>query len=218
MIRIIVFCLILTALIESCTPVRSNYFGNRNRTLSRQFSNLEEPESATREESNEKRIPSPPAKNYKWVMDTTFIDISDKSSQNAIAGNYEKPKITARNVFDDIMALFDKGENESAERQFSSLLKDLPENSDLYFETKYMICECSIERNNDKEAEIMLNELLKANKTQEDVKQKTLVSLGQVYCRQGKTKQAEEMFQNLKNQYPDSKYIPFANCKSAGND
>jgi hypothetical protein len=74
--------------------------------------------------------------------------------------------------------------------------------------------ECMIIEDDLYGAESILKELLVNPQTNNTIRQKVLVRLGQVYCVLGNSEMASTLFKKLKQEYPNSVYLPLANCES----
>ncbi len=204
-LAIVVF---FSILFNACTPVRTNYFGTRTRTLTKQIAEKEKKQKKQvdyEKRENDEKIKS----RNKSVMDTTFVYLDKDVTRS------ENPSGDLEVKFRKAITEFDSEIYESACETFKSLGRSVKEENPMFSEVKFMICECLVIQDRFSDAEILLNELLANRNLQEDVKQKVMISLGQVYCRQSKTKLAEEMFEQVKIKFPDSKYLPLANCESA---
>ncbi len=94
------------------------------------------------------------------------------------------------------------------------LMETLPENDSLWFESSFYAAECLVTQSKVDAAGRILRTLLDSEGLPPDILEKVLVRLGQVYCYQKKHEAAEKLFKRLKEEFPESIYIPVANCES----
>jgi len=102
--------------------------------------------------------------------------------------------------------------NASVCPDFVDLLKLLKNDDPLYWEVLFMICECYIIRENYDQARKRLESVLVNSGTNNGLRQKALVRLGQVYCVINQPEDAQRYFIQLKKEFPTSLYLPLANC------
>ena len=206
----LIIVLVVCFVFNSCSPVRKEYFSGF-KPLSSQVKSKERKKAVTENTSVTKETPQ--KVKYKNVMDTTYIYLNNTNPQpeslKIVTGKSDDEYNTA-------MSEFDNEKYESACARLNNLMKRTDSDEPLFFEIKYQLCECEMVKENFEEAEQMLSTLLSTKGLPENVTQKVMVSLGQVYCLQNKTRFAEEMFYRLKTRFPESQYLPFANCESAG--
>jgi TolA-binding protein len=115
--------------------------------------------------------------------------------------------------YEDALTQFDMGNYSAAERKLQALSETLKEDDTLTFETKFYIAECHIAKNEFSQALELLKKLNKSADKNGDLKQKTLVRLGQIYCVLNMKKDAENYFNELKKKYPNSIYNQLGQCK-----
>jgi TolA-binding protein len=92
------------------------------------------------------------------------------------------------------------------------LSQTLDKGDSLYYETLFFVCECNIINENFDEAEMKLIKMYNDKITPKAVYEKVLVRLGQIYCYKNDIKTAKKYFQKVKKEFPNSIYLPFANC------
>ena len=109
---------------------------------------------------------------------------------------------------------FDVNFIEKACNKFDFFASTLNPSDTLYFESLFYKSECLIAKQEYKEAEKILNRILRNEDTPSNIMQKTLVRIGHIYCVNNKPEMAEMAFEKLKNDYPKSKLIKLANCES----
>jgi len=206
----LILILILSLILSSCSPVRKEYFLGF-KPLSRQVKLKDKKSDLLEYQPSEK--PTFQKAKSKNVMDTTYIYYT--SDDKYLPDPSEKSNDSESDYY-SAMAEFDMEKYESACAKLRTILKNLNEQDRLFYEIKYQLCECEMLNEHFDAAEQMLNGFLSNGGLTDNIKQKAMVSLGQVYCLQNKTRLAEEMFDRLKSQYPESQYLPFANCESAG--
>lgn len=115
--------------------------------------------------------------------------------------------------YDSALDEFDKENYSDACEKFNSLNGTVDQNSPLYYETLFYSVECELLNEKYNIAEKTLLDMLDVEKQlPEDILQKVLVRLGHINCIKGKKTTAEKYFTRLKNEFPDSKYLKWADC------
>ena len=109
---------------------------------------------------------------------------------------------------------FDVNFIDKACNKFDFFASTLNPTDTLYFEALFYKSECLIAKQEYKEAEKILNRILRNEDTPSTIMQKTLVRIGHLYCVNNKPDLAEMAFEKLMNDYPKSKLIKLANCES----
>lgn len=140
---------------------------------------------------------------YERFADTTSILMEDIVLVDE--GNYLQG-------YDGAVAEFDAGNFREALDRFQVYSETLPPSDSLYFESLFFIAECHIALDNINKAKQLLEELERFGGIPGAVMQKVLVRTGQIYCVYGDEPTAEAYFAKLKKEYPNSPYIPLADC------
>ncbi|MFY8159908.1 MAG: tetratricopeptide repeat protein [Candidatus Kapaibacteriota bacterium] len=109
---------------------------------------------------------------------------------------------------------FDVNFIDKACNKFDFFASTLNPTDTLYFESLFYKSECLIAKQEYKEAEKILNRILRNEDAPSNIMQKTLVRIGHLYCVNNKPEMAEMAFEKLMNDYPKSKLIKLANCES----
>jgi len=178
----ITFFLLSIIILAACTPV-----GARNQSTAKSKSVVSQTKSR--------------------FSDTTFIDI-----------NYIPPKEITKSVQamnDDLkqaIDLYHDGKFNEACEIFARLLTNTNKKAKDYQILLYYSSECYIAKNMFEPAKKLLIDVLSSDELFDDIKEKALVRLGQVYCIENKKKEAERLFSQLRREYPQSKYLKLADC------
>ncbi len=143
------------------------------------------------------------AEYYAQFSDTTIIDLDE-----VILSDDE----TYMQSFDKAIELFDSGDFSEALSMFEVYAGTLPPSDSLYHETLFFIGECYISMDNLNKAKALLEELEAFPGVADGVMEKVLVRLGQIWCVLDDELRAEAYFQMLREKYPNSIYIPLADC------
>ncbi len=194
----ITYLILICLLIESCGSMRSPN------------STPKSSKSSTKSKSNNKNISSkdenPNEKNEEYVRfkDTLTVVLPPVMT-------FDKTQ-SIDNDFDKAVNDFENREYDSACERIEVYTGIFTQTDSLYFEAKYYLCECYIIKGNANKAIEILNGIINDDNLTESVRERVLVRLGQLYCLVGNKLEAENLFSRLKKQYPNSIYLPYANC------
>ncbi|HPU23708.1 MAG TPA: tetratricopeptide repeat protein [Candidatus Kapabacteria bacterium] len=139
--------------------------------------------------------------------DTTFIDI-----------NFTPPKELTKSVqamndeLKQAIDLYHDSKFNEACEIFARLLTNTNKQAKDYQILLYYSSECYIAKNMFEPAKKLLIDVLSLDELFDDIKEKALVRLGQVYCIENKKAEADRLFRQLRREYPQSKYIKLADC------
>ncbi len=183
---------LLMILIIACSPVRTRYFPHINLPLAKQISDNKAPG-----EQNEMRSYKP------RFSDTTYIILD--------SGIHRSQSRYAR-MFDQAVMFFDQKDYETACSLFDALSGTLAQGDSIQFEATFFLAECQLIRNEFSKAEQLLQDLYNDENLPGLIRQKVLCRYGQYFCIIGKKGEAEQKFEELKKDYPESIYIPLAKC------
>ncbi|MEJ5245521.1 MAG: tetratricopeptide repeat protein [Bacteroidota bacterium] len=148
-----------------------------------------------------------PGETKNRFSDTTFIDI-----------NYTPPKEMTKSVqamndeLKQAIDLYHDGKVNEACQIFARLLTNTNKQAKDYQILLYYSSECYIAKNMFEPAKKLLTDILSLDELFDDIKEKSLVRLGQVYCIENKKTEADRLFRQLRREYPKSKYIKLADC------
>lgn len=78
--------------------------------------------------------------------------------------------------------------------------------------SKFYMAECKLAELSFQEPEIILKDLIENISVDQELKQQSMVRLGQMLCESDRKKEAEELFNKLKSDFPASKYKKYAKC------
>lgn len=195
---------------QACiAPVRTNYF----------------PERLDTEQPQARVVQPPQLEGVKMAgsqrQDTVIIDYTIPLRQQSGEHNNLSESLPVSNAlsieaaFDSALEDFDRGEYDDACVQFRSIVETLPPDDSLAYEARFMETECSIVNNRLTPALSALLALSLDPNTPVSVMEKVLVRKGQVQCLLKEFKNAEETFRLFRNRFPESVYIPLANCDAA---
>lgn len=197
--NIIIYLLLASLLTYSCTPVRSKRPGSKRSSTARI-----KHDKPSKKSSSKKTRES--GDNFKArFSDTTTIVINP-------ATNAEQYSINDQ--FDLAVQEFDNENYEQACSKAAYFAETFAFGDSLYYESLFLLSECSIVNEDFDEAEKILKSLAYEKSLLPAIEEKVLVRLGQLYCVKNKPKTARKYFKKLKRKYPHSIYIPLANCES----
>jgi TolA-binding protein len=144
----------------------------------------------------------------KKAKDTTTINLDiEPTSYKDLADQFNNV------VFD-----FDKEKYESACNKFNEFANSFPQTDSLYFESIFFVGECNIVAEQYMQAEWKFNKILDSPFAPSDIRQRALLRLGQIYCFQNKSKDALNLFDKLRKEFPKSVYLKLANCNFNNTD
>lgn len=200
MVRIIIAVLIVVSLIAGCSSVRKGYVKRNGKPAGEAISSP----SDMKNNENGENISQEMEKPKHRFADTTYIYISklDKIS----------PKKDSK--FEKAVMIYESGDYDRSCEMFEQMKDTYPENDTAYYSVMFYRSECLIIEEDLYGAESILKELLYHANTPDPIMQKVLVRLGQVYCVLGNKDMANTLFKRLRQEYPNSVYIPLANCES----
>jgi TolA-binding protein len=119
-----------------------------------------------------------------------------------------------KNELDRAVRDFNSGKFSSACQKIRVYAETIDPVDSIYFEAKFYESECFITKDNLDLAKETLLEILRNDYIPNSTAQRCLVRVGQIYCAQGKHDIAETFFTTLRQRFPESIYIPIANCES----
>ena len=190
--------LLICLLIESCGTMRSPNSNQKSSKTSTKSKASNKKSEAEEEKVNDKN------EEYVRFKDTLTVILPPVMTFDRTKG--------IDSDFDKAVTDFENREYESACEKIEVYAGIFTQTDSLYFEAKYYLCECYIIKGNANKAIEILNEIINDNNLTESVRERVLVRLGQLYCLIGNKSEAENLFARLKNSYPKSIYLPYANC------
>lgn len=193
----------------SClSSVRPNYFPERE-VKERRAEDVRPPLIAsTRSADNKKR-------------DTVVIDYTTplRSQSGQVATPRESlpamPSMSLVESYEDALSQFDNGEYANACERFRAIAETLSPDDSLAYEARFMEAECAIANNNMLSALSTLIGLSLDTQTPDAVLEKVLVRKGQTQCLLGEYESARHSFEQFRKRFPNSLYVPLANCEAA---
>jgi len=198
--KILIAGLLVISMIAGCSSVRKGY-------VKRSGDAKGEPISATADVKNidnKSNISQKSDKPKHRFSDTTYIYLS----------KMEMPASTSSSDFLKAVQIYEAGDYETSCKMFNDMKSQYSEGDSLYFDVLFYSSECMIIEDDLYGAESILKELLVNPEVSSTIRQKVLVRLGQVYCVLGNKEMANTLFKKLKQEYPNSVYLPLANCES----
>lgn len=117
--------------------------------------------------------------------------------------------------YEEALMKFDNGSYDDACSQFRSIAETLPPDDSLAYEARFMEAECAITANKPVIGLSTLIALSLDKSTPEAVLEKVLIRKGQTQCLLGEYESAANSFEQFRERFPDSIYLPLANCESA---
>ena len=189
-----ILILVLTVfIINSCTSVKTRTV-KLSKTLDQQ-SKSEETELQI-EEKKSKSL-------YKnRFEDTTIVKIEGEPLES----NETSDK------FNKALQLFDDGNFKESYSILNEMAKSIETPNQKYYEIQFYISECKIQFSENNDAEEILKKLTENSSVNQNILEKAIVRLGQLYCIMDKKEQANSYFQRLKREFPKSQYLHFADC------
>lgn len=211
----ILFIVLVSEGLTSCSPVRSNVLNKKDRGTT---SNKGRKTSAIQEERGvaQDSMPSPQVKTtsknnfVRFTGDTVVVKHEPVTNVNPIFESAGEFDFTPE--FQKAVLEFDVNFIEKACNKFDFFVSTLNPEDTLYFEAMFYKSECLITNTDYKEAEKILTRVINSKKVPEAVLQKSVVRLGHLYCAMGKTSLAEKTFTTFKEKFPKSKLVRLANC------
>jgi len=200
MTKIILTGLMALSLLIGCSSVRKGY-------VKRSGDARSEPISATADVKNignKANISHKAEKPKKRFSDTTYIYLS----------KIDKPANINNSDYLKAVQIYEAGDYGKSCEMFDKMKNQFNESDTTYYNVLFYCSECLIIEEDLYGAESILKELLVNPQTSNSISQKVLVRLGQVYCVLGNKEMANTLFKKLRQEYPNSVYIPLANCES----
>jgi len=140
--------------------------------------------------------------------DTTYIYL----------GNYTPPKeptSSKESLSDELNTAIELYHNEKyneACERFAQLLSLTNKNKKDYQVILYYTSECYIVKNMFDPAKKILQDILSMENLYDDIKERCLVRLGQIYCVEKNLEMANRLFSQLRREFPQSKFKKLADC------
>lgn len=212
---------------NSCSPVRTNLSKKEAVSKDKKQKNKKETEKSNTqsdlvsgksdglfdfEGSNSNLSNSTDEFDYSGIDTNVVVYPPVRSSSNNLFDLDKEFDFTPE--FQKAVLEFDVNFIEKACNKFDFFASTLNPTDTLYFESLFYKSECLIAKQEYKEAEKILNRILRNEDTPSNIMQKTLVRIGHLYCVNNKPEMAEMAFEKLMNDYPKSKLIKLANCES----
>lgn len=223
MIRILIFVLTTTILINSCSPVRqtARIGSNNNSKELENKANLETDSTILSDEVNNQEIKI--NENQTQIGDTLIIQLPDVFQPNikpnkVIDKNPAGDKVddgdneTIKNELETAIELYENNKIDAAQRKLITILSTLSKENRQYYQARYYLTECSIAKNKTKEAKKELEELYKIETLEDGILEKVILRLGQIECINKNSEKANEYFEELKDRFPESELKNLANC------
>jgi TolA-binding protein len=135
---------------------------------------------------------------------TIYLNIHGIENNNSIV-NIDDILLEAEDLFYD-------EDYKKANQKFvfinETVSSELPEK----YISDYYLAENLITKNDFDDALIMLNKLYNSELTPSDIREKTTLRIGQIYCILGQNNKANEYFKIFRNKYSNSVYINLSDC------
>ncbi len=142
----------------------------------------------------------------KSITDTSTIYLNIHGLEN------KKVIVDLNNILMDAEDLFYDEEYKKAHNKFMFISETATPNLPEKFISEYYLAENLITKNDFDDALIILNKLYLNEIIPEDIKEKTTLRIGQIYCILGQKSKAERYFKEFKNKYKESIYINLSDC------
>lgn len=116
--------------------------------------------------------------------------------------------------FEHAVELFNTEKFDQACSAFSAISQTLPEHDSLRYEAIFSLGECALVRDQLNDAKEIFTKLYSDKGIPVSVLEKVYVRLGQTYCFLKDEKKAASIFAKFRTLFPQSQYIPLANCQA----
>ncbi len=195
----------------SCASVRTRTSTNKDNENSKKTS--------SKIAKNSKTKPSKFVQNSSSTVkdrfsDTTYIYLSDEvEPTNEVDSKNSERETPNADIYTKALEKYNRSEYNSACNDFKSFLEKYNDKDEVYYDAKYHLAECLVLNKSFDEAIDLFSIILSSQNVPNEIIQQTLVRMGQVYCMQNKMSLAQRNFERLKNEFPDSKYLPLATCE-----
>ncbi len=217
----IALLIIFISLIYSCSPVRTSEYAKGRSTSGRTSpppaSSIDEtspntaPKGRTSASKRNNAVAQPnQTESFERFKDTTFIYLGEYKHD----ANKSKDNAPLSQELLQAIKLFDDGETNMACERITGLLSNMNKENADYYETLFYASECYIAKNSFEQSQRLLVQVLSSDVLSDDLKERAIVRLGQVFCVLGDAVSAERLFRQLRREFPKSIYISIANCES----
>jgi len=115
-------------------------------------------------------------------------------------------------IYQNALNKFNNNDYAIAAEEFKTYTDAIKTKTAKYYQAMFYYAESTRQDNSTAGAIEIINRFINDKSVPADVVQPTLVLLGQCYCDINQNKKANEAFDRLRREYPDSKYIKIANC------
>jgi TolA-binding protein len=143
----------------------------------------------------------------------------EKDNSNDTTYIYLTPEINEHGETSDLTSEYWKAVDEfnnedyaNSCNRFKKFVEAHKERDSVFYDSKFYLAECLIMNQDLESAEKMLQYILEQQSVPSEIIEKSIVRLGHIYCAQNKNALATRMFNRLKNEFPDSKYLKVASC------
>lgn len=201
----LIIILFAVSLLFGCSPVRTRDYG-KNRPTSKEAADYAKNRSNAGIDNDKNNTAE--ALKIKRFSDTTFVYLGQYNPPQKVVTSKKEINLPLRKAID----MFEEGKTLEACEQIVKILSTLSKDSEDYPETLFYTSECYIVKNQFEPARKILEDLLRNKDLSGDIKEKTLVRLGQIYCVMKDFEKADEVFYDLEKEFPQSIYLPVANC------
>lgn len=124
----------------------------------------------------------------------------------------EQAGTRAEDLYRRALLLFTSGDYERAAELFSHLGDTAPDS--LGAEAIFYAGECAAAMGQLSHAQSSYERLLRRPAVAPSLRERALLRLGHVLCAQGQKSRAEEFFTQLRQEFPQSRYLPLATCSA----
>ena len=213
--RLIILLLIISAF-AACTPVRSTSSSTKKSKTTKTATKTEkigdDKKSKSTAKADEKSLEKIKVKKTPKprFSDTTYIELA--TGKPTVSAEEIDDEPSYQELLNSAIEYYDAGKIDEAMPIIESVLSSEDADAPILDEAFYYKAECYISKSEFEPAIKILSEINKRDDVEPTVKERSLVRLGQVYCTNGKTKQAKQLFDTFKKEYPKSQYLKLANC------
>ncbi|MCX7908319.1 MAG: tetratricopeptide repeat protein [Ignavibacteria bacterium] len=197
----IVLILLASLIFQNCTStVQTRYNIKLPKVQKSEESNIDTAGNYTiidQTKPNEKILP-PLREGNKRNFDTLEIELSNK-------GDFPK-EISRGNE------LFEAGDYKSALQIFLAFINRANIRDFYFWYARFRAAECLYEMKQISASIQDLTELYHNENVDKEIKEKTLLKLGKIYCEQKEVEKANFYFELLRKEFPSSTVLPIPNC------
>lgn len=187
--------------IKSISQKQKNYLLDEYGYTQERIAEINQPKEESKDLKEE-------AKNIYYRNRYSETKVTNKSYElhgNEVKGGLPK-------FFDIAMVNYESGNIKKAKNILSFIKESILEDDPIWFESAYYLGECYLTQNEFNSSLDIFTEILSKKDIPDFVNERSLVRAGQINCVLGEEEKAFNYFLKLRKQYPNSQYLPVADC------